>query len=182
MKNLLVFKLTIAIVAICSYCLQPQSAVAQGEKSKVKFFCTYSQDGKLTPYTSVGIVGTRAEHREIVKWSDYKNRTAEQRCQEATRKFQAAWDRGSFHRLVDGKNSSREGIICALSYRQTTCDSSHQLFVLKNARESKEIVRQLYATIGGAVGSRPAEQSGDPNEIDMQQLIESISRSPINNH
>jgi hypothetical protein len=173
-------KLTIALAAICSYCLQPSSVLAQREKSQVKFFCTYSQDGKLTPYTSVGIVGTRAEHRAIVKWSDYKNRTAEQRCQEATRKFQAAWDRGSFHRLVAGKNSNREGIICALSYKQTRCDGSHQLFVLRNASESKEIVRQLYQTIGGAVVSDPAEQSSDLNEIDMQQLIESISRSIAN--
>ncbi len=180
MKNSLVFKLTLAAIAICCHCLQPPPVFAQGEKSKVKFFCTYSQDGKLTPYTSVGIIGTRAEHRAIVKWSDYNNRTAEQRCQDATRKFQIAWDRGNFHRLVAGKNRNREGIICALSYRQTTCNSSYQLFVLRNAAESQEIVRQLYATIKGAVGSRPAEQSGDLNEIDMQQLIESISRSIAN--
>ena len=177
MKNSLIFRLVIAL-SIASHYLQPVPTLAQG-KPKARFYCSFSQDGKFTPITLVGIRDSKAEHRQIVRWSDYKNQTAEQRCREGSRRFQAAWDRGEFHKLVAG-TANREGIICALSYRQTTCDSTHQLFVLRSAKESKEVIDRLNETMRGTIGSQPTNQSSDSNEIDMQQLIELLSRSTTN--
>jgi hypothetical protein len=172
MENTLNFRPIVIALAIACYGFQPLPTPAQGEKSKVRFYCALSQDGKLTPITFVGVRGSKAEHRQIVRWSDYDKQTAEQRCREGSNRFQAAWDRGEFHKLVAGTDSNRKGIICALSYRQTTCDRTHQLFVLKGGNDSQEVIRQLKETMGGK-SSKPTSQSGQ-NEIDMQQLIESI--------
>ena len=173
-------RLLILALSIAPYCLQPSPTLAQGEKDRVRFYCSLSQDGKLTPLTFVGIRGSKAEHRQLVKWSDYKNQTADQRCQAGSKRFQAAWDRGDFHKLkaqVDPR--SGEGIICALGYRQLTCDRAHQLFVLKSAKDGQEVIAQLMGTMRGTSGSAPTSQSSGFDEIDMQQLIESIDRHQI---
>lgn len=173
------FRLVIIALSIGTHSLQPSPTLAQGGK-KVRFSCTYSTDGKLTPFTSVGIFGVKGDPRAIIKWSDYKNQTADQRCKESSERFQTAWDHGNFHKLVAKADPrSGEGMICALSYRQTTCDSAHQLFILRNSTEAGETIGQLKETMRGT-SSKPIEQAGSLGEIDMQQLIESLSKSTVN--
>jgi Circadian oscillating protein COP23 len=177
MKNHLTLALATIALSISPYLLPPSPTLAQGNKPKVRFYCGYTQDGKLTPTTLAAQIGVKGEPTEMVRWTDYKKQTAEQRCQAGSSGFQAAWNRGDFNRLVTTTTSSGEGAICALSYGHKTCDRVHLLFLLNSSTAGNEVIGQIRRVMRGEIGSKPPTQSTDANEIDMQEFIASLNRS-----
>lgn len=177
MKHHLTFALITIALSISPYFLPPLPTLAQGDRPKVSFYCSKTQDGKLTPTTVVAQVGAKGKPTEMVRWTDYKKQTAEQRCQAGSSGFQAAWNRGDFNRLVVTTTSSGEGAICALSHGQKTCDRVHLLFLLNSSTAGNEVIGQIRRVMRAEPGSKPPTQSTDANEIDMQEFITSLNRS-----
>jgi Circadian oscillating protein COP23 len=147
------------------------------ETEKVAFYCGRTQDGNLYPATMAGVSGREREPWTIVIWKNRSgNLTPQQRCETVSRRFQAAWDRHEFNHLVAGTEAkSGRGLICALRDRNSVCESSKMLFTVNNRQNAREIIQGLYESIRKT--GNPTYQSSSNESIDMQELINSLSKS-----
>jgi|GEM_PF-2493183 len=163
----------LVIISICSIWIGsflPISIRAQGN-AKVDFYCDRNERGE--PVTVIRRYDSPSKI-EIIVWR--KNpKTAADRCENISRKMRAMWERGDFNYLGNGSDSNGRGLICALSYKQRTCDRTNLLFTVNNFKESQEIIDETRKRAGGKP-PRPIEQSGGGLlEIDMQDLVKALS-------
>lgn len=171
MKSILICVLTLPFLSFSS------PSIAQGDK-QVKFYCGRTQDIEKRPATIATIRGVQGGEVNIVIWSNFKNISAEKRCEAASKRFQEAWDRGNFNAIGSGVNENGLGLICALSAKGQICDSRSMLFTLKNGLESKDVVDGLQRRLRRNIGNPPVYQSSDGfPSIDIQDLIKSLSTS-----
>jgi hypothetical protein len=162
-----------SILILVSY-----STPAVFSRSQVVFYCGRTQDGNLDPATLMGVRGIRGvEHRTIVVWRENTgSMTPLQRCEIVSRRFQQAWDRGNFQKLVPGVDRrTGSGLICAVSGSNDPCQLNRVLFTVKTERDAKEITERLRGTMNNNSGT-PIYQSSTAESIDMQELIDSILR------
>ena len=102
--------------------------------------------------------------------------TNQQRCETVSKRFQLAWDRGTFDKLIVGiDKKSGLGLVCAVSYAETQCTRSHLLFTLSMGSDAEEIRDRLRNTLSGPGKGAPLPQSSGENEIDMRLLIDRLN-------
>ena len=172
-----VFGTSLVLLIISAYLESP--LLAQPEK--VKFYCGRTNDDRVDPATTLAISGRKGgEHRTIVVWRNKVGRmTPEERCFDITKKFQLAWDRGSFNHLVPGINrKTGQGLICAVKEKNGPCDSNQSLFAVNNLQQANEITQELNDSI--RKNGNPTYQSSSNESIDMKELIDSIGKSTEN--
>ena len=97
--------------------------------------------------------------------------TNQQRCEMVSKRFQLAWDRGTFDKLIVGIDKKTGlGLICAVPYTEKQCTRSHLLFTLSAGSDAEEIRDRLRNTLSGPEKGKPQAQSSGENEIDMRLL------------
>jgi Circadian oscillating protein COP23 len=163
---------SIALV-IVSTAVTSSPTLAQSPAPEVAFFCGRNTQNELA--TEVRVKGIEAT-RIIVVWKNgFGNMPAQKRCEIVSEKFQTAWNRRNFHKLVPNvERSSGKGILCALLTEKQVCQEKDILFRVNNAAQADSIVANLYQAMSSKV-SRPLYQSSSAQSIDMQELIKSIT-------
>jgi Circadian oscillating protein COP23 len=167
---------SIAITLLLTMPLSPSPALAK-DKVKVNFFCGRANiNGKIIP-TTQAISSGMSETISLINWRypPPPGTTNQQRCEIVSKRFQSAWDRGTFDKLISGvdKNSGL-GLICAVTYTEKKCDRANLLFTLSTGSDAEDILNRLRGTISGSAGGQPITQSSGINEIDMQLLIDRL--------
>jgi Circadian oscillating protein COP23 len=151
-------------------------SLARDKTDNVQFFCgRINQSGTLVPTTQAVSSGT-SEPVSLILWkyTPPKGMTNQQRCETVSKRFQSAWDRGTFDKLIVGiDKKTGMGIVCAVPYAEKECTRSHLLFTLATGSDAEEIRDRLRDNIGSGKG-RPLPQSSGENEIDMRLLIERL--------
>ncbi|MCY7367384.1 MAG: COP23 domain-containing protein [Chamaesiphon sp.] len=149
-------------------------SLARDKTDKVQYFCgRINQSGTIVPTTQAVSSGT-SEPVSLILWkyTPPKGMTNQQRCETVSKRFQLAWDRGTFDKLIVGVDKKTGlGLICAVPYAEKECTRSHLLFMLSMGSDAEEIRDRLRSTVGPGKG-RPQSQSSGENEIDMQLLID----------
>lgn len=88
-----------------------------------------------------------------------------------SKRFQLAWDRGTFDKLIVGIDKrTGMGIVCAVAYTEKECTRSHLLFTLSTGSDAEEVRDGLRSAISGGGKGAPQPQSSGENEIDMRLL------------
>jgi Circadian oscillating protein COP23 len=131
---------------ITSSCLPISSTLAQVKKAR--FYCDVIQINDVSyPATRLEISNrTGQEPSTIVVWkSAFANMSPKQRCEMVSSRFQSAWDRGDLKRLVAGiDRKTGQGLICAVSNRDSKCDLKHTLFAVQDKRKAQDITFTLH--------------------------------------
>jgi hypothetical protein len=167
---------SIAIALLFTIPICPDPALAK-DKAKVSFFCGRANvNGEIIPTTQAMSSGM-SETISLISWryQPPKGMTNQQRCEIVSKRFQSAWDRGTFDKLISGvdKNSGM-GLICAVTYTQKKCDRANLLFTLSTGSDAEDLLNRLRGTISGSAGGQPIAQSSGSNEIDMQLLVDRL--------
>ena len=153
-------------------------SLARDKTDKVQFFCgRINQSGTIVPTTQAVSSGT-SEPVSLILWkyTPPKGMTNQQRCETVSKRFQLAWDRGTFDKLIVGVDKKTGlGLICAVPYAETQCTRSHLLFTLSTGSDAEEIRDRLRSAIGPGKGA-PLPQSSGENEIDMRLLIDILNK------
>ena len=169
--------LSCAIALFIPILILPSSSLARNKTDNVQFFCgRVNQNGKIIPTTQAVSSGT-VEPISLIFWqyAPPKDMTNQQRCETVSKRFQVAWDRGTFDKLIVGiDKKSGLGLICAVPYAETQCTRSHLLFTISMGSDAEEIRDRLRNTLSGPGKGAPLPQSSGENEIDMQLLIERL--------
>ena len=157
----------------------PAPSLARDKTNNVQFFCgRVNQDGKIIPTTQAVSSGT-SEPVSLILWkyTPPKGMTNQQRCETVSKRFQLAWDRGTFDKLIVGVDKKTGlSLICAVPYAEKECTRAHLLFTLSTGRDAEEVRDSLRNAITGPGKSKPQPQSSGEgeNEIDMQLLIDRL--------
>jgi Circadian oscillating protein COP23 len=169
---------SIAITLFLPILIGSAPALASDRTVKVRFFCAPSQDDKMTPTTYAMTSGMK-DYLPLIMWkyTPPKGTTNQQRCESTSSRFQSAWDRGTFDKLIantDKKNGA--GLICAVSYRELKCDRSNSLFTLNTGSDAADIIQRLRGAISGPEKGEPIPQSSDPGTsfVDIALLISKL--------
>jgi hypothetical protein len=144
---------------------------------QVKFYCAPGSGNKMPPTTYVKT--SSKKELALVTWeSAPKKMTNQQRCNNASQRFQTAWDKGSLDKIVAGKDNEGSGIICGLSYRENKCDRSNTLFTLSRYSDAQDIMDKLKSNmIAGTGNSSPIYQGSGRNSVDFKQFIQKAAAS-----
>jgi hypothetical protein len=169
---------SIAITLFIPILIVPSSALAQNKAVKIEFFCAPSQDDQMIPTTNAKVTGTK-EYLPLIIWKyrPPQGMTNQQRCKYVSERFQSAWERNKFDRLIAGKDrESSFGFICAVAYRENNCNESNALFMLSEGSDAKDILDRLRRVISSSKKgiSPPIHQAGDIDSVDMQLLINKL--------
>jgi Circadian oscillating protein COP23 len=168
---------SIAIALFIPILILPAPSLARDKTDNVQFFCgRVNQDGKIIPTNQAVSSGT-SEPVSLIFWKypPPKGMTNRQRCETVSKRFQLAWDRGTFDKLIVGIDKKTGlGLICAVPYTEKQCDRSHLLFTLSTGSDAEEIRDRLRSTLAGPGKGSPLSQSSGENEIDMQLLIDRL--------
>ena len=148
----------------------PTRAAGTGQ---VEFYCAPNDNMLPTTYA-------KTSHKQVialVTWRSSTNKTTNrQRCNTASQRFQAAWNKGSFDQLMAGKDNNGSGIICALSYRENKCDQSNVLFFLSKFSDAQDVIDKLKSQMRSGGGSvPPIYQGSDRNIIDFKKFIQTVA-------
>ncbi len=167
----LIINFTVAAGLLVPAISWPVSTVAQGAK-KVEFYCGRTND--VHPATMLSVRG--GEQRTIVVWKNKLGKMSpKQRCEAASLRFQAAYEKRSLDRLVAGVDSKTgQGLICATKYQDKQCNSDpkRMLFATNTQQDAQAIVQSLYDSIRRV--SNPVSQSSSSTSIDLRELIKSV--------
>ncbi len=158
--------------------LMPSSpSLARDKTDSVQFFCgRINQSGTIVPTTQAVSSGT-TEPVSLILWKypPPKGMTNQQRCETVSKRFQSAWDRGTFDKLIVGiDKKTGMNIVCAVSYAEKECTRSHLLFTLSTGSDAEEVRDRLRSAISGPGKGSPQPQSSGENEIDMRLLIDRL--------
>ncbi|WP_310482872.1 COP23 domain-containing protein [Chamaesiphon sp. VAR_48_metabat_403] len=168
---------SIAIALFIPILILPAPSLARDKTDNVQFFCgRVNQDGKIIPTTQAVSSGT-VDPVSLIFWkyTPPKGMTNRQRCETVSKRFQLAWDRGTFDKLIVGIDKKTGlGLICAVPYTEKQCTRSHLLFTLSTGSDAEEIRDRLRNTLSGPGKGSPLSQSSGENEIDMQLLIDRL--------
>ena len=155
-------------------------SLARNKTDNVQFFCgRVNQNGKIIPTTQAVNSGT-VEPVSLILWqyTPPQGMTNQQRCETVSKRFQLAWDRGTFDKLIVGIDKrSGLGLICAVPYAETQCTRAHLLFTLSMGSDAEEIRDRLRNTLSGPGKGAPLPQSSGENEIDMRLLIDRLNNT-----
>jgi hypothetical protein len=164
---------SIAISLFLLIFILPVPSLARDKADNVQFFCgRINQDGKIIPTTQAVSSGT-SEPVSLIFWkyTPPKGMNNQQRCEIVSKRFQLAWDRGTFDKLIVGVDKKTGlGLVCAVPYVEKQCTRSHLLFTLSMGSDAEEIRDRLRNTLSGPGKGQPLPQSSGENEIDMQLL------------
>jgi Circadian oscillating protein COP23 len=165
---------SIACALLLSQLCLTAPSVAVSKRLGVEFFCAPSQNDRLP--TTQFIAPGMTEYVSLITWkyAAPKGMTNRQRCQIVSNKFQAAWDRGSFSKLVAAQDPDGLGLICAVSYSKDQCSRSNSLFTLNKFSDAQEVMDRLKKLMKGVKGA-PLSQSSGPNSIDFEKFIQAVS-------
>ena len=165
--------LSCAIALVIPILILPSPSLARNKTDNVQFFCgRVNQDGKIIPTTQAVSSGT-VEPVSLILWqyTPPQGMTNQQRCETVSQRFQLAWDRGTFDKLIVGiDKKTGMGIVCAVPYAQKECTRSHLLFTLGTGRDAEEVRDSLRNAISGPGKGSPQSQSSGENEIDTRLL------------
>ena len=153
-------------------------SLARDKTDNVQFFCgRINQAGTIVPTTQAVSTGT-SEPVSLILWkyTPPKGMTNQQRCEIVSKRFQVAWDRGTFDKLIVGVDKKTGlSLICAVPYIEKECARSHLLFTLSTGRDAEEVRDGIRYAIGP--GKRgPIGQSSGENEIDMRLLRDLLQK------
>ncbi len=168
---------SIAIALFLPILILPAPSLARDQTDNVQFFCgRINRSGTIVPTTQAVSSGTSEPVSLIVwKYPPPQGMTKQQRCEIVSKRFQLAWDRGTFDKLMVGIDKKTGlGVVCALPYTEKECTRSHLLFTLSTGSDAEEIRDRLRSTISGPGKGSPLSQSSGENEIDMQLLIDRL--------
>ncbi len=136
---------------------------------QVKFYCAPGDNMTPTTYAKT----SNRKELALVTWkSSPKNSTNQQRCNVASQRFQAAWDKNSLDKIIAGKDNNGAGIICGLSYRENKCDQSNTLFTLSKHSDAQDIIDKLTRNMSDSGNSSPIFQGSGRNSVDFKQLLQ----------
>jgi hypothetical protein len=167
-----------AIALFIAILISPSPSLAN-QKSTVQFFCgRVNQNGKIIPTTQAISIGNSDPISLILwKYTPPKGMTNQQRCETVSKRFQSAWNRGSFDKLIPGiDKSSGLGLICAVSYTEKTCDRSNMLLTLSTDSDADDMLNHIRGMLSNPDKGSPIPQSGGENEIDMQLLRDLLNK------
>jgi hypothetical protein len=166
-----------AIALFIPILILPAPSLARDKTDNVQFFCgRINQSGTIVPTTQAVSSGT-SEPVSLILWKypPPKGMTNQQRCETVSKRFQLAWDRGTFDKLIVGiDKKTGMGIVCAVSYAEKQCTRSHLLFTLSTGSDAEEIRDRLRNNISGSGKDAPQAQSSGESEIDMRLLIDRL--------
>ena len=165
---------SIAIDLLLISLISPSPSLAN-KKDDIQFFCgRVNQDGKIIPTTQVIAIGnSEAVSLILWKYTPPKGMTNQQRCEIVSKRFQSAWNGGSFDKLIAGIDKpSGLGLICAVRYTERTCDRSNLLLTLNTGSDAEDMLNRIRGTLSNPDKAVPISQSSGENEIDMQLLID----------
>ena len=169
--------LSYAIALFIPILILPSPSLARNKTDNVQFFCgRVNQNGKIIPTTQAVSSGT-VEPVSLIFWqyTPPKDMTNQQRCETVSKRFQVAWDRGTFDKLIVGiDKKTGMNIVCAVPYAEKECTRSHLLFTLSTGSDAEEVRDRLRSAISGPGKGAPQPQSSGENEIDMQLLIDRL--------
>jgi Circadian oscillating protein COP23 len=121
---------------------------ALAQVKKARFYCDIIENGNiLSPATRVEISNKIGQDPwTIVVWkSEFGNMSPKQRCELVSSRFQSAFDRGDLKRLVAGVDrKTGQGLICAVSNRDSKCDLKHTLFAVQDKQKAQEVTLTLH--------------------------------------
>lgn len=167
-----------AIALFIPIFILPSSSLAN-KKGTVQFFCgRVNQDGKIIPTTQAISTGN-SDPVSLILWKDTppKGMTNQQRCEIVSKRFQSAWNGGSFDKLIAGiDKTSGLGLICAVRYTERTCDRSNLLLTLNTSSDAEDMLNRIRGTLSNPDKAVPISQSSGENEIDMQLLIDILNK------
>lgn len=167
-----------AIALFIPILVLPSRSLARDKIDNVQFFCgRVNQDGKIIPTTQAVSSGT-VDPVSLIFWKypPPKGMTNQQRCETVSKRFQLAWDRGTFDKLIVGiDKKSSLGLVCAVPYTETQCTRSHLLFTLGTGSDAEEIRDRLRSTLSGPGKGQPIPQASGENEIDMRLLRDRLN-------
>ena len=165
--------LSCAIALVIPIFILPSPSLARNKTDNVQFFCgRVNQNGKIIPTTQAVSSGT-VEPVSLILWqyTPPQGMTNQQRCETVSKRFQLAWDRGTFDKLIVGiDKKTGMGIVCAVPYAQKECTRSHLLFTLGTGSDAEEVRDGLRSAISGPGKGSPQSQSSGENEIDTRLL------------
>jgi Circadian oscillating protein COP23 len=168
---------SIAIPLLLPILMLPARSLARDKTDNVQFFCgRVNQNGTIISTTQAVSSGT-SEPVSLILWKypPPKGMTNQQRCETVSKRFQLAWDRGTFDKLIVGiDKKTGMGIVCAVSYAEKECTRSHLLFTLSTGSDAEEIRDRLRNTLSGSGKDAPQAQSSGESEIDMRLLIDRL--------
>jgi Circadian oscillating protein COP23 len=147
------------------------------KKDNIQFFCgRVNQDGKIIPTTQVIATGnSEAVSLILWKYTPPKRMTNQQRCETVSKRFQSAWNKGNFDKLIAGiDKASGLGLICAVRSTERTCDRSNLLFSLNTGSDAEDMLNRIRGTLSNPDKGSPIPQSSGENEIDMQLFIDRL--------
>ncbi|HEY9693000.1 MAG TPA: COP23 domain-containing protein [Oculatellaceae cyanobacterium] len=124
--------------------------LSQTQANQVTFLCRQVLDpasGEKIP-AILAWVPERKAHIIIVGWkSDYfYNWNREKHCQEATRKFQAAYNDGRLNYLKSGEINIYP-VVCAVKDEAEQCNSNNLLFIIKIHDNPNFVLKNLFTNI-----------------------------------
>ncbi len=170
---------SIAIALFIPMLILPAPTLARDNTDNVQFFCgRVNQDGKIIPITQAVSSGT-TEPVSLIFWKypPPKGMNNLQRCEIVSKRFQVAWDRGTFDKLIVGIDKKTGlGMICAVPYTEKQCTRSHLLFTLSTGSDAEEIRDRLRNTLSASGKGAPFPQSSGNDEIDMQLLRDLLKK------
>jgi hypothetical protein len=161
-----------AIALLLPTLIFPSSSLAN-KKDNIQFFCgRVNQDGKIIPTTQVMATGNSDTVSLILwKYTPPKGMTNQQRCETVSKRFQSAWNKGTFDKLIMGLDkASGIGLICAVRSTERTCDRSNLLLMLSTGSDAEDMLDRIRGTLSNPDKGVPISQSSGENEIDMQLL------------
>ncbi len=166
-----------AIALFLSIFIRSSPSLARDKTDNVQFFCgRVNQSGKIVPTTQAVSSGT-TEPVSLILWKypPPKGMTNQQRCETVSKRFQLAWDRGTFDKLIAGIDKvSGLGLICAVRYTERTCDRSNLLLMLNNGSDAEDMLDRIRGILSNPDKGSPISQSSGENEIDMRLLRERL--------
>jgi hypothetical protein len=168
---------SIAIALSLTISIMPGSSLAKNQTDNVQFFCgRINQDSKIVPTTQAVSNGMN-EAVSLILWKSTppKGMNNQQRCEIVSKRFQSAWDRGNFDKLIVGLDKKTGmGMVCAVPYREKECTRSHLLFTLNRVSDAEDILDSLRNTLSGPGRGGPIHQASGEYEIDMRLLIDRL--------
>ena len=175
MKNNSISALIATGLAISSTIATAIPTFAQSDNSGIKVYCGQAADPSSKsnlPATLVSVPG-REEPTVLVIWKSeaFKKFTPQQRCEAVSPKFQAAFQAGRFSITSGQDPATGQGIVCAVTNAQETCDKSKMLFTLKSYSSASLTVDTLGNSLQGSAGTVLYQSSGGKSVVDLRGLL-----------
>jgi Circadian oscillating protein COP23 len=172
-------RITIMGCLASSLALLPLMAIAQ-QRPIVKFYCGQSFDpdsNQILPTTLIAS-SARKEPVAFIQWksTDFGEFTPQKRCDIVSPKLQQAWKNRRLDYLMAGVSpQTGQGIICGAS-KKTKCDRSNMLFTLDSGSDASAVIKRIRSIQWGK-NSNPISQGSGNETVDMQKLVEELSKS-----